>query len=101
MLLAIRMAPIFVERARRSAKQRSLMAGAITDLYTNMQMVKQFAAEDSEAGAIRRIIRQGDQTQQREQRIYRTAELTVVGPQHGALAGHACRLVFRASSMAS
>jgi ATP-binding cassette subfamily B protein/ATP-binding cassette subfamily B multidrug efflux pump len=76
--LAIRMAPIFVERSRNTAKQRSLVARAITDLYTNMQMIKQFAAEDSEAGAIRRIIQKSVQTQHREQRIYRTSELTVV-----------------------
>ncbi|AYG60329.1 ABC transporter ATP-binding protein [Rhizobium jaguaris] len=77
-LLAVKMAPIFAERARSTAKQRSLVAGAITDLYTNMQMIKQFAAEDSEAGGIRRIIQKAMQTQHREQRIYRTSELTVV-----------------------
>ncbi|MBY5327226.1 ABC transporter ATP-binding protein [Rhizobium leguminosarum] len=77
-LLAVRLAPIFTERARRSAKRRSLIAGAITDLYTNMQMVKQFGAEESEAGTIRGIIGKSIETQQSEQRIYRTAELTVV-----------------------
>lgn len=76
--LAAKMAPIFVARSRKTAKQRSLLAGAITDLYTNMQMIKQFAAEDSEAGAIRRIIAKTMQTQHTEQRIYRTSELTVV-----------------------
>ncbi|KKX30481.1 ABC transporter ATP-binding protein [Rhizobium sp. LC145] len=76
--LAVKMAPIFVERSRRTAKQRSLVAGAITDLYTNMQMIKQFAAEDSEAGVIRRIIQKAVQTQHREQRVYRTSELIVV-----------------------
>ncbi|MBA5802701.1 ABC transporter ATP-binding protein [Rhizobium changzhiense] len=76
--LAIRMAPNFAERSRRTAKQRSLVAGAITDLYTNMQMIKQFAAEDSEAGAIRRVIQKSVQTQHSEQRIYRTSELIVV-----------------------
>ncbi|WP_312367214.1 ABC transporter ATP-binding protein [Ensifer sp.] len=76
--LAAKMAPIFVARSRKTAKQRSLLAGAITDLYTNMQMIKQFAAEDSEAGAIRRIITRTMQTQHSEQRIYRTSELTVV-----------------------
>lgn len=76
--LATRMAPVFTERSRRTAKQRSLVAGAITDLYTNMQMIKQFAAEDSEAGAIRQIIQKSVQTQHREQRIYRTSELIVV-----------------------
>ncbi|UWU16759.1 ABC transporter ATP-binding protein/permease (plasmid) [Rhizobium sullae] len=76
--LAVKMAPVFAERSRRTAKQRSLVAGAITDLYTNMQMIKQFAAEDSEAGAIRHIIQKAMHTQHREQRIYRTSELTVV-----------------------
>jgi len=76
--LAVKMAPVFTERSRTTAKQRSLVAGAITDLYSNMQMIKQFAAEDSEAGAIRRIIQKSVQTQHNEQRIYRTSELTVV-----------------------
>ncbi|MGN8171861.1 ABC transporter ATP-binding protein [Agrobacterium sp. 22117] len=75
---AVRIVPIFAESARRTAKQRSLLAGAITDLYTNMQMIKQFAAEDSEAGAIRRAILKAVKTQQREQRVYRTSEATVV-----------------------
>lgn len=70
--------PTFAERARRTAKQRSLVAGAITDLYANMQMIKQFAAEDSEAGAIRRTIQTAVHAQHSEQRIYRTSELTVV-----------------------
>ncbi len=77
-LYAIKTVPAFAERSRRTAKQRSLVAGAITDLYTNMQMIKQFAAEDSEAGAIRRTIQQSVHTQQSEQRIYRTSELSVV-----------------------
>lgn len=76
--LAVRLAPIFAERSRRTAKQRSLVAGAITDLYSNMHMVKQFAAEDSEAGAIRRILQKAIHTQHQEQRIYRTSELIVV-----------------------
>ncbi|MBO0145507.1 ABC transporter ATP-binding protein [Agrobacterium sp. Ap1] len=76
--LAVKMAPVFTERSRTTAKQRSLVAGAITDLYSNMQMIKQFAAEDSEAGAIRRVIQKSVQTQHSEQRIYRTSELTVV-----------------------
>jgi ATP-binding cassette subfamily B multidrug efflux pump len=77
-LLASRMAPIFAERSRRTAKQRSLVSGAINDLYGNMQMIKQFAAEDSEAGAIRRILQKSVKVQHSEQRIYRTAEVGVV-----------------------
>jgi ATP-binding cassette, subfamily B, multidrug efflux pump len=76
--LAVKVVPIFTERSRKTAKQRSLVSGAITDLYTNMQMIKQFAAEDSEAGAIRRIIGKAIDRQHAEQRIYRTSELIVV-----------------------
>ncbi|WP_216329941.1 ABC transporter ATP-binding protein [Rhizobium sp. X9] len=77
-VLAVKLAPVFTERSRRSAKQRSLVSGAITDLYSNMQMIKQFAAEDSEAGAIRRILNKAVHTQHREQRVYRASELVVV-----------------------
>ncbi|QCI98829.1 ABC transporter ATP-binding protein [Agrobacterium larrymoorei] len=77
-LLAVKLAPVFTERSRQSAKQRSLVSGAITDLYSNMQMIKQFAAEDSEAGAIRRILNKAVHTQHKEQRVFRTSELIVV-----------------------
>ncbi|MES5044097.1 ABC transporter ATP-binding protein [Rhizobium nepotum] len=77
-VLAVKLAPVFTERSRRSAKQRSLVSGAITDLYSNMQMIKQFAAEDSEAGAIRRILNKSVHTQHKEQRVYRMSELVVV-----------------------
>ncbi len=73
-----RIVPMFAERSRRTAKQRSLVAGAITDLYANMQMIKQFAAEDSEAGTIRGIIQKKIDTQHKEQRLYRASEVTVV-----------------------
>ncbi|MCQ1837528.1 ABC transporter ATP-binding protein [Neorhizobium galegae] len=76
--LAVKMAPIFTERSRRTAKRRSLIAGTINDLYSNMPMIKQFAAEDSEAGAIRRVLQNAVTTQHSEQRIYRTSELIVV-----------------------
>ncbi len=76
--LAIKMAPVFTERSRQSAKQKSLVSGAITDLYSNMQMIKQFAAEDSEAGAVRRILSKAVHTQHQEQRVFRLSELVVV-----------------------
>jgi ATP-binding cassette subfamily B protein/ATP-binding cassette subfamily B multidrug efflux pump len=76
--LAVKVAPIFTERSRRTAKRRSLIAGTINDLYSNMPMIKQFAAEDSEAGAIRRVLQNAVTTQHSEQRIYRTSELIVV-----------------------
>ncbi|TCA28036.1 ABC transporter ATP-binding protein [Rhizobium leguminosarum bv. viciae] len=61
-LFAIKVVPDFTERARRSAKQNSLISGALTDIYGNIQMVKQFAAEDSEAGALRTIMSNGVDT---------------------------------------
>ncbi|HEV7308119.1 ABC transporter ATP-binding protein [Ensifer sp.] len=77
-LFTIKVVPDFVERARRSAKQNSLISGAMTDLYGNIQMVKQFAAEDSEAGALRKIMSKAVGTLHHEQRIYRTTELVVI-----------------------
>ncbi|MCO5731308.1 ABC transporter ATP-binding protein [Rhizobium sp. SSA_523] len=74
----VKIVPLFAECSRRTARQRSLVSGAITDLYTNMQMIKQFAAEDSEAGTIRHTIQTAVQTQHSEQRIYRTSEAIVV-----------------------
>ncbi|SEI19999.1 ATP-binding cassette, subfamily B/ATP-binding cassette, subfamily B, multidrug efflux pump [Rhizobium tibeticum] len=76
--LAVKMAPVFAERSRNTARQRSLVAGATTDLYANMHMIKQFAAEDSEADAIRGVIGKAVSTQHKEQRIYRSSEVIVV-----------------------
>lgn len=75
---AVWVVPDFTARARRSAKQNSLVSGTLTDVYGNMQMVKQFAAEDTEAGALRKILGKATATLHFEQRAYRTAELVVV-----------------------
>jgi ATP-binding cassette, subfamily B, multidrug efflux pump len=76
--IAISAVPYFSERSRRSARARSLVVGAMTDLYSNMQMVKLFAAEDSEAGAIRTILGNALETQQRERRIFLTTNSCVI-----------------------
>ena len=68
----------YSERSRRSARARSLVVGAMTDLYSNIQMVKLFAAEDSEAGAMRTIMGNAIDTQQRERRIHLTTDNGVV-----------------------
>ncbi|MGI2031484.1 ABC transporter ATP-binding protein [Rhizobium panacihumi] len=62
--------PHFIERSKHSARQRSLVVGAMTDLYSNIQMVKQFAAEESEAGALRKIFGGAIDRQQEERRVY-------------------------------
>ncbi|WP_457588452.1 ABC transporter ATP-binding protein [Ensifer canadensis] len=77
-LFTLKVVPDFTERARRSARQDSLVSGAMTDIYGNIQMVKQFAAEDTEAGALRKIMARAVNTQHHEQRIYRTTELVVI-----------------------
>ncbi|MBT9370405.1 ABC transporter ATP-binding protein [Rhizobium sp. CSW-27] len=76
--MTVKVVPHFTERSRRSARQYSLITGALTDLYGNIQMVKQFAAEDSEAGTLRRIMAKAVDTMHLEQRIYRTSELAVI-----------------------
>ncbi|MCG6858003.1 MAG: ABC transporter ATP-binding protein/permease [Salaquimonas sp.] len=70
--------PHFSERSRRSARARSLVVGAMTDLYTNIQMVKLFAAEDSEAGAMRTVMGDAIGTQQYERRLHLASDSTVV-----------------------
>lgn len=77
-VLAVLAVPRFSERARRSASARSHVVGAMTDLYSNIQMVKLFAAEDSEAGAIRKAMGTAVETQQFERRIYLTADSYVI-----------------------
>lgn len=76
--LAAAAVPHFSERSRKTARARSLVVGAMTDLYSNIQMVKLFAAEDSEAGAMRNIMENAIETQQRERRIHLTTDTSVI-----------------------
>jgi ABC-type multidrug transport system fused ATPase/permease subunit len=76
--LAVAAVPHFSERSRRTARARSLVVGAMTDLYSNIQMVKLFAAEDSEAGAMRKIMENAVESQQRERRIHLTTDTSVI-----------------------
>ncbi|MEH0295711.1 ABC transporter ATP-binding protein [Agrobacterium sp. CCNWLW71] len=76
--IALIAVPHFSERSSRSAQARSLAVGAMTDLYANIQLVKLFAAEDSEAGAIRNVMTNAIETQQKERRIFLTTDNGVV-----------------------
>ncbi|WP_085032785.1 ABC transporter ATP-binding protein [Ensifer aridi] len=76
--LAVAAVPHFSERSRKTARARSLVVGAMTDLYSNIQMVKLFAAEDSEAGGMRKIMQNAVESQQRERRIHLTTDTSVV-----------------------
>ncbi len=76
-VIAVLAVPHFSERSKLSARQKSLVVGAMADLYANMQMVKHFAAEDSEAGALRRIFSDSITCQQQERRIYLATSVTI------------------------
>ncbi|KXG83886.1 ABC transporter ATP-binding protein [Agrobacterium bohemicum] len=77
-LIAVLAVPKFSKFAQRSAKKRSLLVGSMTDLYSNIQMVKQFAAEDSEAGALRKVFSEVIETQQKERRVYLTTSTAIL-----------------------
>lgn len=76
--VAVSAVPQFSDRSRRSAQARSRVMGTLTDLYGNIQMVKLFAAEDSEAGMIRGIMSKAVDTQHREGRIFLTTDSGVI-----------------------
>ena len=69
--------PIYMERSAKVAEVRSRAMGAMTDVYSNIQMVKLFAAEDSEAGAIRRVMAETVDTQHRQRRTFLTGDMAV------------------------
>lgn len=77
-LIAVKAVPKFAEAARHSAKKRSLLVGSMTDLYSNIQMVKQFAAEDSEAGSLRKVFAEVISTQHSERRVYLTTSIAIL-----------------------
>ncbi|GAA0784246.1 ABC transporter ATP-binding protein [Roseibium denhamense] len=62
--------PTYMQRSQKVAAANSRATGAMTDVYSNIQMVKLFAAEDSEAGAIRKVIGETIDTRHSENRAY-------------------------------
>jgi ABC-type multidrug transport system fused ATPase/permease subunit len=70
--------PKFSDTARASAKARSRLVGSMTDLYSNIQTVKLFAAEDSEAGALRKAIGRSMTTQYQERRVGILSDMAVI-----------------------
>lgn len=69
--------PVYARRSRKVAAATSRATGAMTDVYSNISMVKLFAAEDSEAGAIRDVIGETVETQHRENRAYVSTDTLV------------------------
>ena len=69
--------PVYAARSRKVAAATSRATGAMTDVYSNIAMVKLFAAEDSEAGAIQQVISETIDTQHRENRAYVSTDTLV------------------------
>lgn len=78
LFIARRAIPKFSETARKSAKARSRLVGSMTDLYSNIQTVKLFAAEDSEAGALRNAISRTMGAQFQERRVGILSDAAVI-----------------------
>ena len=71
--------PVYAARSKKVAAATSRASGAMTDVYSNIAMVKLFAAEDSEAGAIRKVIGETIDTQHVENRAYIVTDTGVQG----------------------
>ena len=70
--------PNFSTMAKNSAKARSRLVGSMTDLYSNIQTVKLFAAEDTEAGALRKAFQKSLTAQMAERRVGLSADIAVI-----------------------
>ncbi|GAB4524992.1 MAG: ABC transporter ATP-binding protein [Roseibium sp.] len=70
LLVARAAIPTYMQRSQKVAAANSRATGAMTDVYSNIAMVKLFAAEDSEAGAIRKVIGETIDTRHSENRAY-------------------------------
>ena len=69
-VLARIVVPQYLSRSKKVAGATSRATGAMTDVYSNIAMVKLFAAEDTEAGAIRDVIGETIETQHGVNRSY-------------------------------
>ena len=77
-LLAWKVVPSYISVSSRVAAASSRATGAMTDIYSNITTVKLFAAEDSEAGAVRTVMQDTIDTQHREQRYYIVSNTLVI-----------------------
>ncbi|MGR6466090.1 ABC transporter ATP-binding protein [Rhizobium sp. PAMB 3182] len=78
LFVARKAVPLFSDLARRTAKTRSRVVGTMADLYSNIQTVKLFSAEDSEAGAIRKALGKSLAAQHTERRVMLTADIAII-----------------------
>ena len=69
--------PVHTRRSEEVAEVQSRATGAMTDVYGNIRTVKLFAAEDSEAGAIRDVIAESVDTEHRQRRTFVSTETAI------------------------
>ena len=69
--------PVYTKLSKKVAGASSKATGAMADIYANIRTVKLFAAEDTEAGAIRGVIRDTVDTQHAENRAFISTDMAV------------------------
>ena len=69
--------PVYARLSKRVAAASSRATGAMTDVYGNVRAVKLFAAEGTEAGAIRSVIGDTVSTQHAESRAFVSTDTAV------------------------
>ena len=69
--------PVYARLSKRVAAASSRATGAMTDVYGNIRAVKLFAAEGTEAGAIRSVIGDTVSTQHAESRAFVSTDTAV------------------------
>ena len=69
--------PVYTRLSSETARTQSRATGAMTDIYSNIQMVKLFAAEDSEAGAVRSVLDEVVTTELTQRRTFITTDMAV------------------------
>jgi ATP-binding cassette, subfamily B, multidrug efflux pump len=69
--------PVYTRLSSETARTQSRATGAMTDIYSNIQMVKLFAAEDSEAGAVRGVLDEVVTTELAQRRTFITTDMAV------------------------
>ena len=69
--------PAYARLSKRVAAANSRATGAMTDVYSNIRAVKIFAAEGTEAGAVRSVIGETVRTQHAESRAFVTTSTAV------------------------
>ncbi len=68
-LLAIYVTPKLINKSSKVAEASSRATGAMTDVYSNITIVKAFSAETTEGDAIREVIKETIDTRHAEQRL--------------------------------